>query len=276
VEISIIIPTFNEQTYVGRAVARAWATDPKEVIVVDGGSRDATAKRATSRGARVIRGPRGRARQQNIGAEEAVGRVLLFLHADNWLHAGALHQINEAMERTGVLGGAFCQRIEQPGAAYRILEWGNAARVRWLGLPYGDQGIFMRADIFRRLGGFPNVATMEDLLLMQRFRRLGRPALLPGPLHVSPRRWCRHGIVRQTLKNWSMLAAHRLGAQPEWLAGFYPPHGRRRTAHHDQEESATPPAQASDAQPESLRAVRCGAPLVQVPTDGETSRISSE
>lgn len=276
VEVSIIIPTLNEQAYVGRAVARARAMGPKEVIVVDGGSCDATAARARARGARVITGARGRACQQNLGAHKAAGQVLLFLHADTWLPADALRQIENVMDKSHVLGGAFYQKIDHSGPAYRLLERGNAARVRWFGLPYGDQGIFMRADIFRSLGGFPNAAIMEDLLLMQRFRRLGRPALLPGPLHVSPRRWCRHGIVRQTLKNWALLAAHRLGARTEWLAGFYLPHGSKPAGSRNELKRAESTKQGNDAEQGAPVHVCHGTPWVHVPADGKIARDVSD
>jgi len=150
--------------------------------------------------------------------------VLLFLHADNWLERNAIAQIRSALRDPSVLGGAFRQHIDAPGHCYRLLEWGNAARVRWRGLPYGDQGIFLRRTVFEQLGGFPQIELMEDLYLMRRLRRLARPVLLPGPLHVSARRWRRHGLIRQTLRNWALLTAERCGVSPDQLARYYPPH----------------------------------------------------
>jgi hypothetical protein len=107
---------------------------------------------------------------------------------------------------------------------YRCLDRGNAARVRWRGSAYGDQAIWMRRQLFFDLGGFPDVPLLEDLLLMRRFRRRAWPVLLPGPLHVSARRWQRHGVMRQTLRNWSILAAHACGASPQRLAHWYRRH----------------------------------------------------
>ncbi|MFV2068597.1 MAG: TIGR04283 family arsenosugar biosynthesis glycosyltransferase, partial [Pirellulales bacterium] len=222
--VSIIIPTFHEEDLIGGSVDRAWATGAAEVVVVDGGSCDATVRRAALHGARVLNSDRGRALQQNHGAAQATGSILLFLHADNWLERDATSQIRSVLRDASVLGGAFQQRIDAPGRGYRLLEWGNAARVRWRGLPYGDQGIFLRRTVFEQLGGFPPVELMEDLFLMRRLRHLARPVLLPGPLHVSPRRWRRHGLVRQTLRNWALLTAERCGIAPDRLARYYPPH----------------------------------------------------
>jgi hypothetical protein len=150
--------------------------------------------------------------------------VLLFLHADTWLAPGSIPQIREALAKPGTSHGAFRQRIEAEGIAYRALEWGNAARVRWLGLPYGDQGIFVRQASFAKEGGFPVVQLMEDVCLAQRLRRSTWPQLLAGPLHVDPRRWKRQGILRQTLRNWLLLTAYKLGVPPDRLARFYRRH----------------------------------------------------
>ena len=120
--------------------------------------------------------------------------------------------------------GAFSQRIDAGGLAFRLLEWGNARRARWLGLPYGDQAIFVRREAFFAAGGFPDVPLMEDVLLMQRLRRRAWPLLLPGPVHVSARRWQRHGVVRQTIRNWALLAAFASGISPERLARYYRRH----------------------------------------------------
>ena len=126
------------------------------------------------------------------------------------------------MQNERTVGGCFQQRIEADGWAYRWLERGNAWRVRWLGMAYGDQGIFIRRSVFERLGRFPDVKLMEDVLLMKRLRGAGRFVLLPERLLVSARRWQRHGIVRQTLRNWMLLTFATCGVSPSCLARFYP------------------------------------------------------
>lgn len=234
--ISVVIPAVNESAWIERAVESCWAAEFDEVIVSDGGSQDATPGIAMKAGASVIHGVRGRAVQQNLGAQHATGEILLFLHADNWLAPEAGAQIRQCLEDPTVLAGAFQQRIESSGILYRALEWGNAARVRWRGMAYGDQAIFIRREVFDQLGGFPTVKLMEDLLLMRAFRAIGQAKLLPGPVYVHPRLWQRRGVVRQTLCNWAMIAAERLGVSPDRLAKYYPSHDdleqTRRAATH--------------------------------------------
>ena len=222
--ISIIIPALNEEPNIAAAVDRAWQTRPAEVIVVDGGSRDSTISLAHGAGADVIECLPGRARQQNAGARRATGDVLLFLHADTWLAPEGLAQIEAALADERVLCGAFIQRIDAEERLYRWLERGNAWRALRRGLPYGDQGIFTRRSVFLEQGGFPDLQLMEDVMFMRQLRRRTRPVLLPGPLHVSARRWQRHGVIRQTACNWLLLAAARLGVHPDRLARFYKQH----------------------------------------------------
>ena len=224
--ISVVIPAINESRCVMRAVSRAWDAGVDEVIVVDGGSEDETMAIARDAGAMVLEADPGRAIQQNLGARHAEGDILLFLHADNWLAPEVGEQIRECLSNPAHLGGAFRQCIEAKGMPYRLLEWGNAVRVRWQGLPYGDQAIFLRKETFEKLGSFPQVDLMEDLLLMRAFRQIASPVLLPGPVYVHPRRWQRHGVVRQTLRNWALLAARAMGIRPDRLSRFYPPHDR--------------------------------------------------
>ncbi|OYV81013.1 MAG: hypothetical protein B7Z73_18580 [Planctomycetia bacterium 21-64-5] len=223
--VSIVIPTLNEADLITRAVASALATAPHEVIVADGGSSDDTARLAEAAGAKVVCSPRGRATQQNAGARLARGDVLLFLHADAHLAADGVRQIERALSDPRYSCGSFQQVIEAEGWLYRLLERGNAWRAARRGLPYGDQGIFVRRALFDELGGFPDLKLMEDVFLMRRLRRRSWPLLLAGPLYVNARRWQRHGVVAQTARNWALLAAARLGVHPNRLARFYTSHG---------------------------------------------------
>ena len=230
--VSIIIPALNEAANIALAVERAFAAGGYEVIVVDCESSDDTARLAREAGAIVVVSSPGRARQQNAGANVASGKVLLFSHADTWLEEHAIEQIRHMMSDT-VEGsatkncwGAFQQQIEAPGGLYRWLEWGNAARVRWRGIAYGDQGIWIRRQLFQDLRGFPETKLLEDLLLSKQLSRVASPLLLPGPLHVSARRWQRHGVIRQTFRNWGILAAYACGVSPDRLATFYRRHDR--------------------------------------------------
>lgn len=220
--LSIVIPTLNEAPRIEHTIQRALELRPLEVIVADGRSQDETDALARSAGAIVVTSDRGRGRQLNAGARAATGDVLLFLHADCWLESSAARQIETALQDETVIGGAFRQRIDHERRVFRWLEWGNAVRVCWRRMPYGDQGIFVRRSAFEAVGGFADVRLMEDVLLMREIRRRGwRIELLPGPIHVDPRRWLKQGVVRQTLRNWTLLAGLKLGMSPDRLAEFY-------------------------------------------------------
>ena len=152
--VSVIIPAMNEAELVAGAVVSARAAGATEVIVADGGSDDATVERARQAGGDVVACPTGRAVQQNQAAARATGDVLLFLHSDCRLPATALQQLTDGLGDLRVVGGAFRQRIEADGLGYRWLEWGNAWRVRWMRQPYGDQGLFVRKEVFERLARY--------------------------------------------------------------------------------------------------------------------------
>ena len=220
--VSVIIPTLNEAACIGPTLANLGQDSPAEVIVADGGSEDAT-REIASRWARVVDSPRGRAVQQNHGAAVASGDVLLFLHADCWPEPGWQAAVRSAVSRHGFVAGCFRMKIDGDRRLFRAIEHGGDLRVRWLGLPYGDQGIFLRRDTFHKLGGFPAVSFMEDLMFMRRVRHMGRVELLSHPIHISPRRWERGGVVRQSLRNWALtVLAVWGGVHPDRLARFYP------------------------------------------------------
>jgi len=224
VKVSIIIPALNEAKAIGRCVASTAQAGVHEVIVIDGGSTDDTVQIATELGCRVMTSDPGRAIQQNLGASHATGDVLLFLHADAWLAEDAVRQVEQAMANASVKVGAMHQRIEADARIYRLIEWGNAWRAKWRGLPYGDQAIFIRRELFDQVGRFPQVALMEDLLLMRHLRRQSWPVLIEGPVHVGTRRWQKHGVLRQTLRNWCLFTASAFGVSPDRLAKYYARH----------------------------------------------------
>jgi len=229
VKLSVIIPALNEAESIQRAIETSLALSPHEIIVADGGSTDDTVATARTLDCQVIECSRGRARQQNAGAAGATGDVLLFLHADTWLVPEARQQIDRTLASPGVPGGAFYHRIDADGLLFRLVEAGDALRVCSTRIAYGDQGIFLRREVFDALGGFPDVRLMEDVRLMKSLRDYGRLALLPGPLHVSARRWQKHGAIRQTLRNWCLLTAEQLGVHPDRLADLYVPHANPAT-----------------------------------------------
>jgi rSAM/selenodomain-associated transferase 2 len=219
--ISVIIPTLNEAACLAETLRSVRAEKPREILVVDGGSRDGTCELAREAD-RVLHGPCGRAAQMNLGAAHASGDVLLFLHADCTLEPGALRGAEECLGHRGVAGGCFRMRVTAAGLAYRLLDACATARVRWTGLIYGDQGLFIERQRFERIGGFPPLLLMEDLFFSKKLRRQGRIVVAPHRILVSPRRWQRQGLIRQTLRNWGLMALAAAGVSPNRLAAFYP------------------------------------------------------
>lgn len=239
--LSIVIPTLNEVSAITKAVEKAWNLKPLEVIVSDGGSTDGTLDQAERAGAKVIRGEASRGTQIRAGYEQSSGDVLLVLHADTWLSADAASQLLNAIS-CGAGWGAFRQSIDAAGIRYRALEWGNALRARRFNLPYGDQAIFAHRELIEQIGGLPAIPIMEDAAFSRQLSGIESPVLLPGPLYISARRWQQNGVIRQTLQNWAMLAAWRLGVSEERLAGWYRPHSSDQNLTARNPPAATPRA----------------------------------
>jgi rSAM/selenodomain-associated transferase 2 len=221
--LSIIIPVLNEGDNVVAALdaladLRALGV---EVIVVDGGSRDATVQRARLRADRVLSAPRGRARQMNAGAEKAVGEVLLFLHADTRLPDAAELVLLNGLERSGRAWGRFDVSIAGKQPLLALVARLMNARSRLTGIATGDQAIFVRRDDFAAAGAFREIPLMEDVALSKRLKRIARPACLRERVVTSGRRWERRGTLRTIVLMWRLRLAYALGADPGRLARRY-------------------------------------------------------
>ncbi len=219
--VSIIIPTLNEESCLAQTLESVRQLRPHEIIVVDGGSSDATLGLANKADV-VLRSPRGRALQMNLGAARATAETLLFLHADCLLENGALEEAEQLLDRRTNVAGCYSMSVRARGWLFRSIAACATARVRFTGLAYGDQGLFIRREQFQQLGGFPLLSFMEDLFFSKQLRRLGRIVVARRRIFVSPRRWQREGLVRQTLRNWTLTALAAGGIDPDRLAAFYP------------------------------------------------------
>jgi rSAM/selenodomain-associated transferase 2 len=225
--ISIIIPVLNEVDNIKKVLASTQPSQNVEVIVVDGGSVDGTLELVQSLDIKVLSAPTGRACQMNAGARAATGEILLFLHADTILPPGfdtmiraALQSPNQGSAKT-TIGGAFALQIDHPLKSLRLIEWGVSWRARFLQLPYGDQAIFLKAETFHQIDGFPEFPIMEDFALVRRLRSMGHIALIPIPVITSARRWLKKGVIQNTLINQIIILAYLLGVSPQRLVDWY-------------------------------------------------------
>jgi rSAM/selenodomain-associated transferase 2 len=216
--VSIIVPVKNEELVVEPLLAHLAGLKPHEIIVVDGGSDDATVQLA-QKNARVVACRSGRGPQLNAGAAEATGEVLLFLHADVRLGPDSLAAVTSAVEDPEVCGGNL-DIFYDGGWESAIFTRINRLRRR-LGVFYGDSGIFCRREVFEMLGGYRPWPVMEDYEFARRLRSWGKLALLDAPIHVSARRWREDGLWH-TMWTWFWIQALFLaGVSPYRLARWY-------------------------------------------------------
>ena len=221
--LSIVVPTFNEAACIGECLLALQPLRRRgaELIVVDGGSTDATRAHAEPLADCVLQAPRGRARQMNAGAAEARAETLLFLHADTRLPDGALDAIESALVDPRTHWGRFDVRIDGKPALLKVVAWLMNLRSRVSGIATGDQAIFVRRAAFFRVGGFPDQPLMEDVELSLRLRRWSAPACLRHQVATSGRRWERDGVWRTIALMWRLRWLYWTGTPPERLAQMY-------------------------------------------------------
>lgn len=220
--ISIVMPTLNEVVNLpARAAEIERQRGPWEWIVADGGSTDATRDVARRLGAEVIVAPRGRGRQLDAGAAQARGAVLLFLHADTSLPAGACEAVRAAARQA--VGGNFALRFDERSPTVRFFEAFYRVQQSIFGVYYGDSAIFVRADAYRRIGGFGTQPIMEDYAFVRRLERCGRTRRLRLAVTTSSRRF-RGRPLRMVCRWIAIVVLYRLGIPPTRLARLYRPH----------------------------------------------------
>ena len=221
-EISVVIPVANEASALPGCLKRIKGA-PNEVIVVDAESEDGTAALAKDGGCQLLPHPeRHRARQMNAGAAQARGSILLFLHADTLLPLGALPKIIDAVERRRVVGGAFSRRYRSASPVLACTARLAALRNRLFGWYLGDQAIFVRRDVFQRMGGYRDIPIFEDLDFSRRLRALGHTITLTPPVQSSARRFAAKGPLRTTWDDLALTRRYLLGADPNELCQARP------------------------------------------------------
>ena len=219
--VSVIIPALNEEKIIGTVLMDSIARRPHEVIVVDGGSRDRTREISEQLGAVVITGAPGRARQMNRGAEQATGDILLFLHADTRLPPGAFPDIIAALADPRYLGGRFDVELDGDHWLLKIVGAMINHRSRITKVATGDQAIFVRREVFARMGGFPEISLMEDIAFGRALKQLGGIACLRSRVVTSARRWEGEGVWRTIIKMWILKLLYFAGVSPVKLKRFY-------------------------------------------------------
>lgn len=226
INLSVVIPCLNaehglQRTLDALASAQRSGFTP-EIVVADGGSTDRTREIAEQAGARVIDAPRGRGPQLAAGARAAKGDWLLFLHGDTVLDRGwaATVMVFASNERNRERAGVFSFALDDDSRAARRLEAMVRWRNRWLGLPYGDQGLLIHRRFYRRLGGYKEIPLMEDVDLIRRIG-LGRLALFDVRAVTSAARYVRSGYLRRALRNLFCLTLFFCRVPPRLIARIY-------------------------------------------------------
>mgnify|MGYP003630454455 CR=1 FL=1 len=219
-DIAFIIPVLNEQDRIVTVLTRLRAGFPgSELIVVDGGSQDATVAQAMPLCTQLLLGEAGRASQMNLGGRATDAEYLCFLHADS------LPQVSDDRLReyvaTGPLWGFSRVRLDGAKPVFRVIEWFMNQRSRLTRVATGDQMLFLQRAVFEQTGGFDPIPLMEDVAYCKRLRQLARPLVIAEPVVTSSRRWEQRGVVRTVLSMWGLRLAYFAGVSPRRLWRYY-------------------------------------------------------
>ncbi|MBI4805997.1 MAG: TIGR04283 family arsenosugar biosynthesis glycosyltransferase [Desulfovibrio sp.] len=222
---SVIVPVLGEEDLVNRLVDHIRTVGygrQVEIIIADGHPQRSTLAAIARPGVLAVPAPRGRARQMNAAARYASGDILVFLHADSTLPAGAFEAMEQVLEGADNVGGAFDLGIRSNRFSLKLIAQMASFRSRLTRVPYGDQAIFLTRRVFETLGGYTDMPVLEEVDLMLRLRRAGmRIGFARGRAVTSPRRWEAEGVWRRTFTNWAIIVLYHLGVPAERLAPLH-------------------------------------------------------
>jgi rSAM/selenodomain-associated transferase 2 len=220
--ISIIVPCLNEEKVIEQTLARLLETpEDVEIIVVDGGSTDGTLRRLVRPRVKLLQTTRGRGHQLDFGARAARGTVLWFLHADTLITPESEQALRSALRDPAILSGNFSLVFGGRRRAARLMTW-IYRHLRLIGLCYGDSGFFVRAQIYRQVGGFKDYPIFEDLDLLRRLCRAGKFVRLPANITTSSRRFEGGRSFAWTFAHWTFLQIlFWLGFDPRRMGRLY-------------------------------------------------------
>ena len=221
-KLSIIIPVFNEAEKIAATLNKLqrYRKQGHEIIVVDGGSQDNTIDCVDGMSDKLLISKAGRAMQMNIGAEQAGGEVLVFLHADTQLPDGADTLIINAISSNGKWG-RFNVRLSGNHILFRFIETLMNVRSCLTSIATGDQVIFVQTNLFKKVDGYPEIKLMEDIALSKRLKAIGKPVCIKKPVITSSRKWENEGILKTALLMWKLRLLYFLGVSPEKLFSQY-------------------------------------------------------
>lgn len=216
VGVSVIVPLLNEAAVVPELIHHLGTLAAEQIIIVDGGSDDATRDLMRAAGYKVIEGPAGRAKQMNVGANTATQSMLLFLHADTQLPLNYKTEIEKAE-----VWGRFDVRFSSTSKLMAVIAFFMNLRSRVSGVSTGDQAIFIDRSVFESIGGYPELPLMEDVAICKCLRQLHRPHNSRVKVTTSARRWERNGILMTVIKMWWFRLAYSFGVSPIKLKQGY-------------------------------------------------------
>ncbi len=218
--LSVVIPVLNEAALIKQNLDYYHQLQDKhvELLFVDGGSSDKSPALLSRHGFKVLESPRGRARQMNLAARHSCGDTILFLHADSRLPQGFKDDLEQMSHD---YWGFFRLSLNNQKWLYRLIAWGINLRSACFNVATGDQGIFVRASVFRSIGGYRDIALMEDIELARRLRKLNSPRILNGPIVTSARRWESRGPLRTVALMWLLQLAFKMGVPSKQLEAWY-------------------------------------------------------
>lgn len=221
--VSIIIPMLNEQQNIQTLLGllQPFRSSVAELIVVDGGSSDASCDVAKPLSDHLIQSESGRARQMNAGAEIAKGRLFWFLHADSIPSTQVIEKLQRISDSNEEVWGRFDVRLSGEHVLLKLAEALMNMRSRWTSIATGDQGIFMHRTLFEEVNGFPDLPLMEDISISRVLKKLKKPVCCSEKLVTSSRRWEQNGILRTIFLMWWLRLAFYLGRDPQRLYQQY-------------------------------------------------------
>ncbi|HEX9454412.1 MAG TPA: TIGR04283 family arsenosugar biosynthesis glycosyltransferase [Candidatus Binatia bacterium] len=219
--VSVIIPVLNEAKVIAATLDALMGLKPAEVILVDGGSADRTRAIAERYNINIITSEPGRACQMNRGARDASGEVLLFLHADTHLPFSAFDDVATALSNRACVGGRFDVELEGDHWLLPLVARLISYRSRLTKIATGDQALFVRREVFARMGGFQEIPLMEDIAFCRTIKRLGSVACLRSRVVTSARRWEADGVWRTIFRMWTLKLLYFAGVSPLRLKQFY-------------------------------------------------------